>query len=119
MARTPPAHPFRDGPSLKPHLGGTYADTQRWPSQAHCDDPPEVSAVVLGLRVYQGHRNIIGLGAGPWAVGVLSDSLEPSLGVESLRYAMLYLLPAVMFWAACHFYLAASSLRDDLAKAPN
>ena len=63
--------------------------------------------------------NIVGLGAGPWSVGVLSDFLEPSLGAESLRYAMLHLLPAVMFWGGCHFYLAAGSLRDDLAAAPN
>jgi hypothetical protein len=63
--------------------------------------------------------NIIGLGAGPFSVGLLSDYLEPSMGAESLRYAMLYLLPAVMFWSACHFYLAARTLRADLQAAPN
>ena len=63
--------------------------------------------------------NIIGLGAGPWMVGILSDLLEPTLGVESLRHAMLYLLPAAMFWSACHFYLASRTLRDDLAAAPD
>lgn len=59
--------------------------------------------------------NIIGLGAGPWTVGVLSDFLEPSLGEESLRHAMLYLIPAFMFWSSCHFYLASRTLREDLA----
>jgi predicted MFS family arabinose efflux permease len=63
--------------------------------------------------------NIIGLGLGPWSVGILSDVLEPSLGNESLRYAMLYLLPAAMFWSACHFYLASRSLKDDLDAAPD
>jgi len=63
--------------------------------------------------------NIIGLGLGPWSVGILSDFLEPSLGKESLRYAMLYLLPAAMFWSACHFYLASRSLREDLTAAPD
>jgi predicted MFS family arabinose efflux permease len=62
--------------------------------------------------------NIIGLGAGPWLVGVLSDSMAPALGSESLRYAMLYLIPAVMFWSACHFYLASRRLEQDLAAAP-
>lgn len=62
--------------------------------------------------------SIVGLGIGPWAVGVLSDYLAPELGSESLRYAMLYLIPAVMFWSACHFYLAARSLSEDLAAAP-
>jgi hypothetical protein len=63
--------------------------------------------------------NIIGLGIGPWSIGMLSDYLAPSLGNDSLRYAMLYLLPGVMFWSACHFYLASRSLRDDLARAPD
>jgi predicted MFS family arabinose efflux permease len=63
--------------------------------------------------------SIIGLGIGPWAVGMLSDYLAPQLGNESLRYAMLYLIPAAMFWSACHFYLAARTLRADLAAAPN
>ena len=62
--------------------------------------------------------NIIGLGMGPWFVGFLSDLLEPSLGAESLRYAMLYTLTAAMFWSVCHFYLASKSLKDDLAAAP-
>jgi MFS family permease len=63
--------------------------------------------------------NIIGLGAGPWSTGVLSDFLEPGLGAESLRHAMLYLVPAFMFWSACHFYLASRSLRQDLEDAPD
>ena len=62
--------------------------------------------------------NLIGLGLGPWSVGLLSDYLEPTLGVESLRHAMLYLIPAAALWSAVHFYLAARHLREDLAKAP-
>lgn len=62
--------------------------------------------------------NIIGLGLGPWTTGMFSDYLQPTLGAQSLRYAMLYVLPAVMFWSACHFLLAARTLREDLAAAP-
>lgn len=62
--------------------------------------------------------NIIGLGGGPWVVGMLSDSLAPSLGVESLRYAMLYVIPPVMAWSATHYWLAARSIREDIASAP-
>ena len=62
--------------------------------------------------------NIIGLGMGPWATGVLSDMLASTYGVDSLRYAMLYLLPAAMAWSALHFLLAGRSLKADLAKAP-
>ncbi len=72
-----------------------------------------LSSAILFLII-----NIIGLGLGPWSTGMLSDYLQPSLGVDSLRYAMLYLLPPVMFWSSCHFYLAARTLRDDLAAAP-
>jgi predicted MFS family arabinose efflux permease len=72
-----------------------------------------LSSAILFLII-----NIIGLGLGPWSTGMLSDYLQPSLGVDSLRYAMLYLLPPVMFWSSCHFYLAARTVRDDLAAAP-
>ena len=63
--------------------------------------------------------NLIGLGLGPWAVGVLSDMLNPSLGVDSLRYAMLYLLPAAMAWSCYHFYMASRTIEKDLAAAPD
>ncbi len=63
--------------------------------------------------------NVIGLGLGPWIIGMLSDYLSDSYQHESLRYAMLYVLPAVSFWSICHFYLAAKTLRNDLANAPS
>ena len=63
--------------------------------------------------------NIIGLGFGPWTIGLVSDYLSVSEGAESLRYAMLYVLPVVAFWSACHFYLASKSLLKDLAAAPD
>ncbi len=63
--------------------------------------------------------NIIGLGLGPWLVGSLSDALEPIFGIESLRYAMVFLIPPVMCWSALHFYLGANSLASDLAQAPD
>ncbi len=63
--------------------------------------------------------NLIGLGLGPWSVGFLSDYLEPSLGQESLRQAMLYLMPIAIVWSAIHFVFAARSLKADLARAPD
>ena len=63
--------------------------------------------------------NIIGLGLGPFSVGMVSDYLEPSMGVDSLRYALLILTPAVTLWSAIHFYLASKTLREDLAAAPD
>lgn len=63
--------------------------------------------------------NLIGLGLGPWSVGLLSDYLEPTIGQDSLRYAMLYLLPAAMAWSVAHFYFASRHLEGDLARAPD
>ncbi len=63
--------------------------------------------------------NMIGLGCGPFLIGFVSDLLSASHGADSLRLAMLYLLPPVMFWSACHFYFAAARLRQDLAAAPD
>jgi predicted MFS family arabinose efflux permease len=63
--------------------------------------------------------NMFGLGAGPWSVGLLSDLLAPSLGVESLRYAMLYLIPAALALSGACFLLAARHLRQDMAAAPD
>lgn len=63
--------------------------------------------------------NIIGLGGGPWCVGMLSDYLAPTLGVQSLGTAMLYLIPAALGWSALHFLLAGRRLREELAQAPD
>ena len=63
--------------------------------------------------------NIIGLGLGPWSVGVLSDLLNPSLGAESLRYALLYVVPVASFFSGLCFFGASRTLRADLDRAPN
>jgi MFS family permease len=62
--------------------------------------------------------NIIGLGLGPFLVGVLSDILQPTMGAESLRYAMLALVPVAFAWSAVHFFVSARHLKEDLAQAP-
>lgn len=57
--------------------------------------------------------NIIGLGAGPQAVGIVSDLLRDSYGNESLRYSLL-LFSFVNIWAAWHYYVAGKHLAADL-----
>ncbi len=59
--------------------------------------------------------NIIGLGFGPLTVGAVSDALAPSLGVESIRWAIMSTSIAACIGAACYFY-AAAFIRDDLRK---
>jgi predicted MFS family arabinose efflux permease len=60
--------------------------------------------------------NIIGLGFGPFVVGVVSDLLAGPFGVESLRYSIL-ISTFAYFWAGAHFLLAARSIRQDLDAA--
>lgn len=62
--------------------------------------------------------NLIGLGIGPWATGLVSDLLKPEFGDESIRYAMSIML-LVNFWCAYHYHVATKTLKADLAAAPN
>ena len=61
--------------------------------------------------------NLIGLGIGPWATGMVSDLLKGEFGNESIRYAMA-LMVFVNFWCAFHYYRATKTLKADLAAAP-
>lgn len=54
--------------------------------------------------------NLIGLGLGPTAIGMLSDAFRPAFGEESLRYALLCgacLTP----WAIFHYWRAGTLLK--------
>jgi MFS family permease len=54
----------------------------------------------------------LGAGAGPYVIGALSTALEPALGQESLRYALL-VAPGMLAWAVLHYVLAArTAVRD-------
>ena len=59
--------------------------------------------------------NIIGLGAGPWAVGALSDALAPHYGADSLRWSLM-IFGSVNFWVAYHYYVGGKHLEKDLAR---
>lgn len=58
--------------------------------------------------------NLIGLGLGPQAVGVLNDTLFAGLGAESVRASLLLVIVGMNLWALVHFLLAARTLREDL-----
>lgn len=59
--------------------------------------------------------NIIGLGFGPFLVGVLSDLLSGTFAENSLRYAIL-IATVAYFWAGAHFLLASRTLAEDLKR---
>ncbi len=63
----------------------------------------EARAVATSLVVFG--QNLIGLGLGPLAFGMLSDALQPMAGSDSVRWvlygaAWLGLIPAFFFWRA-------------------
>jgi len=86
-------------------FGPTFALLQRLVA----DDMRATTLAVVML-----FANLIGMGAGPQLVGILSDSLLPMLGSNSLKYAML-ITSLIALWAAWHFRLAARTVKSDLA----
>ena len=73
--------------------------------------PPGRRAVAAS--VYMLIYNLIGLGLGPLAVGVISDLYIPTLGHESLRWAMVSVLLVSLGGVAAYFR-AARSVTGDL-----
>jgi MFS family permease len=69
----------------------------------------------IAASVYMLIYNLIGLGLGPLAVGILSDLYIPALGDESLRWAMITVL-LVSVGGVSAYFMAARTLRDDLAE---
>jgi predicted MFS family arabinose efflux permease len=61
--------------------------------------------------------NLIGMGLGPLAVGIISDIFSADYGVNSLRYSILTLVLVANTWASIHFVLAGKNLREDLRAA--
>lgn len=71
--------------------------------------PQHMRAMSVALLLF--FSNLIGMGLGPLAAGMLSDALRPTLGDESLRYALLILCPGY-FWAAWHLWRASRATGD-------
>jgi len=59
--------------------------------------------------------NLIGMGLGPVAVGVLSDLFAPMFGQDSLRYALVLFSPGLL-WVAYHYWKAAATIEDDIGR---
>jgi MFS family permease len=74
--------------------------------------PERMRAVAFSL-VYL-VANLVGMGLGPLAAGILSDAMQPWAGNESLRYALLILSPGYL-WAAWHAWQASRTVARDLA----
>ena len=61
--------------------------------------------------------NLIGMGLGPLAAGVLSDAFQPWAAEQSLRYTLLVLCPGYL-WAGWHLWRASATVARDLENVP-
>ena len=57
--------------------------------------------------------NLIGMGLGPLVAGVLSDAMAPTFGADSLRYALLIIVPVMFTWGTIHFFWASFYIRQE------
>lgn len=87
------------------YLGPTFAMTQTLVT-------PAMRALASAILLFV--LNIIGLGLGPVAAGMLSDALKPEFGEESIRWSLFILAVCGNIWAAIHYYFASLTLRQDL-----
>jgi len=87
------------------YLGPTFAMTQ-------AIVPPRMRAQAAAILLFV--LNLIGLGLGPQFVGLLSDLLKPSVGIESVRWALLGTISIGAGWSAIHYWLASKTLGRDL-----
>ncbi len=74
--------------------------------------PPRMRATATALILL--FANLIGMGLGPLAVGVVSDALHPFFGTDSLRYALLTFTPGYL-WASWHLWQASKTVEHDMA----
>lgn len=75
--------------------------------------PPHMRSLASAVMLFV--LNFIALGFGPLTVGLVSDILEPTYGVESLRWA-LFGTSFIGVWAAVHYYWAGQTYEADIAK---
>jgi predicted MFS family arabinose efflux permease len=91
------------------YLGPTFAVTQALVKLRM----RAVAAAILLFII-----NMIGLGAGPQVVGILSDAFTARVGVDGLRYALM-IVGAANLLAAVFYLLAARHLKEDLPDYQN
>jgi MFS family permease len=73
---------------------------------------PQIRALASSILIFV--QTLIGLGIGPFLVGMLSDYLAPTLGTNSLRYAIV-VVGLVNLWSAYHYFLGSKSYRANVA----
>ncbi|MFT5210263.1 MAG: putative MFS family arabinose efflux permease [Flavobacterium sp.] len=70
--------------------------------------PTEMRSVAAAINLFI--LNIVGLGLGPFSVGVFSDVFTPEYGIDGLRYGLMTSL-VVIVWGTFHYYRAGVMLK--------
>jgi len=78
--------------------------------------PAHMRAMTIAVFFFV--TNLIGLGAGPVVIGILSDALREAFGDDSLRWALAATV-LVNLWAVFHYVQAARFVRTDLSAQCN
>jgi MFS family permease len=93
----------------------TIAFVSSWASPIHAMTQTIAAPRIRGLAsaIIGFCLNLFGYGLGPLFVGVLNDHLQPSLGVESIRYSLLILLSGCVV-AVLASFVTNASIREDL-----
>ena len=86
-------------------LGGVYIGTNFAIIQSQI--PMQMRSVAAAINLFI--LNIIGLGLGPLSVGIISDYMNPSTGIDSVRYGLLFTL-IIMLWGGLHQFRAGQHL---------
>jgi predicted MFS family arabinose efflux permease len=87
------------------YTGPLYAVTQA---------PVKVRMRAFAVAIHLLVTNLIGLGAGPQVVGILSDFFSERFGAHSLRYALM-IVGVTNLISAWFYFLASRTVRKDLA----
>jgi MFS family permease len=85
------------------YTGPVYAVVQQL-----CGDRLRATGSAIFLTV----ANLVGLGAGPWFAGFLSDRLQPTYGDGSLRIALMATSVTCLVGAICFAIGARTAIRD-------
>ena len=74
----------------------------------------------VAAAIYLTFSNLVAAGFGPLLTGAISDALHTRYPADSLRYALLLVVPASAVWAGMHFYFAGKAMRSEIpTNVPN
>ena len=83
------------------------------PAYAAIQSLVETRMRAVGIAFIFMLSNLIGMGLGPLAVGIVSDMISPIYDQESLRITLMLFSPGYL-WGAYHAWRASYSIEDDI-----